>query len=152
MAADGIVLRPRLYSWVMTVPAMAFGAIGLSGLVVSADEVGGMGGRIFSGAMATLSTLLIVRLIRLRIVVGDVGISLHRIQNTRKFSWSEINSTSIVDAGEVLPWRIPVLSLKNGKTLRLDEYRSLRRDPSLSIAESVVRLLVDKRANYYGHG
>lgn len=117
MAADRVVLRPRLYSWLMAVPAMGFGAIGLSGLVVSADEVGGVGGRVFSGAVAALSLLVIVRLFRLRVVVGDAGIRIRRVQNNRNFSWSEVDSISIVDAGEILPWRIPVLSLKNGKYL-----------------------------------
>ncbi|CUU54839.1 hypothetical protein Ga0074812_103329 [Parafrankia irregularis] len=150
MSVDGVVLRPRLYRWLATAPAFGFALVGVAGLMVPSEDAGGVGGRIVAGLIAATAIFAIVRILRLRVVIGETGVSFVRLQRSRRIGWDEIDSSIVVDAGEILPWKIPVVSLKSGRELRLDEYRTLRKDPASSIAESVVRALGDAQNKYDG--
>jgi hypothetical protein len=146
--STGAVLRPRLYRWLAVMPCLIFGMLGASGLTVPADEAGGLIGRMFCGIIIAVSAAFIVRILRTGIFINEAGVRFRQVGRGGFYAWAEIEAIDVTDAGEIIPWRIPVVSLRGGKLLQLDEYRTLRRNSSASIAESVERLLAEAKRQY----
>ncbi len=138
------ILRPHLYRVFLTFIFSVLLLLSILPFLLPLDEVGGWGQRIASGVVALILFGLVLRVARLKIVIKDGCVSLYQLARTRRTPLSGIDSVTVLDSGEVLPWRIPVVTLKGGRELRLDEFRSLRRS-SESIAERTCRTLMEAK-------
>ncbi|WP_261570659.1 hypothetical protein [Frankia gtarii] len=145
--AKSEILRPRLYRAFLMSSFSVLLFLSILPFLLPLDEVGGWGQRIAGGAIGLIIFYFVLRIARLKIVIKENCVILHQLARTRKISMSNVSSVDVLDSGEILPWRIPVVTMDGGRELRLDEFRSLRRFPE-SIAERTSRVLIDAKEKF----
>lgn len=86
-----------------------------------------MGAFMFAGAIASLWFL--VRAVRASVTVEGYGLRIRGYVRTRRLAWAEISNVDVEELPTIVPWRVPVLHLASGNSLRVPEVAQIGTRP-----------------------